>query len=102
MRQRQSLERQVTEFKRLQRDYDDALTLIDLGEAEDDESTVAEGEAQLKRIDTEAQHRSVEAMLSGEADSMNTYIEVHAGAGGTGRRCSRACTCAARSVAATA
>ncbi len=83
MRQRQSLDRQVTEFKRLQRDYDDALTLIELGEAEDDESTVSEGEAQLQRIDTEAQRRSVEAMLSGEADSMNTYIEVHAGAGGT-------------------
>jgi peptide chain release factor 2 len=83
MRQRQSLERQVSEFKRLQRDYDDALTLIELGEAEADAASVAEGEAQLQRIDSEAQRRSVEAMLSGEADGMNTYVEVHAGAGGT-------------------
>ena len=83
MRQRQSLEHAVVEFKRLQRDYDDARTLIELGEAENDDATIREGEAALNRIDHEAQRRSVEAMLSGEADAMNTYIEVHAGAGGT-------------------
>ncbi len=83
MRQRQSLERAITEFRRLERDYDDALTLIELGESEGDEASVSEGENVLKRIDHEAQRRSVEAMLSGEADAMNTYVEVHAGAGGT-------------------
>ncbi len=83
MRQRQSLERAVTEFRRLERDYDDALTLIELGGTEDDEASISEGEAALKRIGHEAQRRSVEAMLSGEADTMNTYVEVHAGAGGT-------------------
>ena len=83
MRQRQSLESAIAQFRRLERDYEDALTLIELGEAEADDSSIAEGEAALKRIDHEAQRRSVEAMLSGEADAMNTYIEVHAGAGGT-------------------
>lgn len=83
MRQRNALDRQVTEFKRLQRDFEDALTLIELGEAEDDDATVSEGESQLLRIDQEAHRRSVEAMLSGEADTMSTYVEVHAGAGGT-------------------
>lgn len=83
MRQRNSLERAMSEFNRLQRDFDDCLTLIELGEAEADEASISEGETGLKRIDTEAQRRSVEAMLSGEADGMNTYIEVHAGAGGT-------------------
>ena len=83
MRQRQSLERAITDFRKLMRDYDDALVLIELGEAEDDEASISEGESALRRIDTEAQRRSVEAMLSGEADTMNTYIEVHAGAGGT-------------------
>ena len=83
MRQRQSLERSVTDFKKLVRDYDDALTLIELGEAEGDEGSVSEGESALKRIDEEAHRRSVEALLSGEADGMNTYLEVHAGAGGT-------------------
>lgn len=83
MRERQSLERAIADFRKLECDYDDALTLIELGEAEDDQASIAEGEAALKRIDHEAQHRSVEAMLSGEADAMNTYLEVHAGAGGT-------------------
>lgn len=83
MRERQSLDTAIVEFKRLQSDFDDALTLIELGEMEDDEQTIAEGEAALQRIDHEAQRRSIEAMLSGEADQMNTYVEVHAGAGGT-------------------
>ena len=73
----------VAEMKKLDRDYDDALTLIELGEAEGDEASVTEGEMSLKRIEHDAQRRSVEALLSGEADGMNTYLEVNAGAGGT-------------------
>jgi len=83
MRQRQTLERNIGDLKRIEREYDDALTLIELGEAEDDEASVLEGEQVLKRLDGEAQRRSVEALLSGEADGMNTYLEVNAGAGGT-------------------
>ena len=83
MRQRQTLERNITDLKRIEREYDDAITLIELGEAEDDEGSITEGEQVLKRLDGEAQRRSVEALLSGEADSMNTYLEVNAGAGGT-------------------
>ena len=83
MRQRQQLERSIDAFKRLERELDDSVTLIELGEAEDDTASVAEGEAQLKKLDEEAQRRSVEALLSGEADANDTYLEVHAGAGGT-------------------
>jgi peptide chain release factor 2 len=83
MRQRQQLERSLTDLRRLERDFEDNLTLIELGEAEDDEATVSEGEGALKRLDEEVQRKSVEAMLSGEADGMDTYVEIHAGAGGT-------------------
>ena len=83
MRQRQQLERSLTELRRIERDFEDNLTLIELGEAEDDEAIVVEGEGALKRLDEEVQRKSVEAMLSGEADGMDTYIEIHAGAGGT-------------------
>lgn len=83
MRQRQTLEHSITVYKRLVADLDDAKTLIELGEAEDDSATIAEGEAQLKRIDQDARHLGVEALLSGEADGNDTYLEVHAGAGGT-------------------
>ena len=57
--------------------------LIELGEAEKDEATIAEGEAELKRLAGEVHGREVEALLSGEADGNDTYLEIHAGAGGT-------------------
>jgi peptide chain release factor 2 len=83
MRQRQLLERSISVYQRLERELDDGVTLIELGEAEDDSATIAEGEAQLRKLDEEAQRKSVEALLSGEADANDTYLEVHAGAGGT-------------------
>jgi peptide chain release factor 2 len=83
MRQRQLLERSINSYKQLERELEDSVTLIGLGEAEGDQATVAEGESQLRKLDEEAQRRSVEALLSGEADTNDTYVEVHAGAGGT-------------------
>ena len=83
MRQRQALERSITAFQKLERDLDDAVTLIELGEAEKDEATVQEGEATLRKLAPDARRQEVEALLSGEADGNDTYVEVHAGAGGT-------------------
>jgi peptide chain release factor 2 len=83
MRQRQTLEKSLSSFKRMQQELDDNVTLIEMGEAEGDAATVAEAEGLLTKLDHEVQSRSVEALLSGEADGMNTYLEVHAGAGGT-------------------
>jgi peptide chain release factor 2 len=83
MRQRQQLERSINAYRDLERGLEDGVTLIELGEAEDDDASIAEGEAMLKKLDEEAQRRSVEALLSGEADGNDTYLEVHAGAGGT-------------------
>ena len=83
MRERQTLERQIQNFKSLEQELDDALTLVELGEAEGDSDSVAEGEALLSKLRDLAAKREVEALLSGEADGNDTYIEVHAGAGGT-------------------
>ncbi|WP_424958391.1 peptide chain release factor 2 [Hyphomicrobium sp. 1Nfss2.1] len=83
MRQRQQLERAVNIYQDLQRSLEDGVTLIELGEEADDDASVAEGEAMLKKLNEEAQRRSIEALLSGEADGNDAYIEVHAGAGGT-------------------
>ncbi len=83
MRERQALERQITAYKQMEQELDDAITLIELGEAENDEETIAEGEAALKLLRERAQRREVEALLSGEADANDAYLEIHAGAGGT-------------------
>ena len=83
MRERNRLDQAVTAFKKLERELDDALGLIELGEAESDEATIAEGEAELRRLAREVHVREVEALLSGEADGNDSFLEVHAGAGGT-------------------
>src|SRR6202012_2514484 len=70
-------------YKRIEQEYQDALELIELGEAEDDESVVKEAEATLEKLRDEAARRELESLLSGEADANDCYLEVHAGAGGT-------------------
>ncbi len=83
MRERNRLAGQIEAVKLLERQLEDALTLIELGEAEGDADTAAEGEAALRRAAEEAEKRQLETLLSGEADANDCYLEVHAGAGGT-------------------
>lgn len=83
MRERTALEKSVASYRSLERDLEDATTLIELGEMEGDEATILEGEAALRNLQQVGQKREIEALLSGEADSFDTYLEVHAGAGGT-------------------
>ena len=78
-----TMEKSLKAFTTFESEFDDAITLIELGEAEGDAASVAEGEAALQRLAHEARSREVEALLSGEADAMDTYLEIHAGAGGT-------------------
>jgi peptide chain release factor 2 len=83
MRERTALEEQIAAIRRLEQELDDALTLIELGEAEGDEASIVEGENTVRALQSEAARRQVETLLSGEADSNDTYLEVHSGAGGT-------------------
>jgi len=83
MRERQQLESALGAFDRLQAELDDNLTLVALGEEEGDESIIAEAEEALRKLKQEAHTREVEALLSGEADANDAYVEIHAGAGGT-------------------
>jgi len=77
------LEDRIGGIRKLESGLDDALTLIELGEAEGDDATVVEGEQGLRDLEGETARLQVEALLSGEADSNDTYLEVHSGAGGT-------------------
>ena len=83
MRERTELEDQITSISRFERELDDAITLVELGESENDVDTEKEGIAALKALVAEARRRQVEALFAGEADGNDTYIEVHSGAGGT-------------------
>jgi peptide chain release factor 2 len=83
MRERNRLASQIESVRTLERELDDALTLVELGESEGDQSTVSEGEAALRRLADKSEARQLETLLSGEADPNDSYLEVHAGAGGT-------------------
>jgi peptide chain release factor 2 len=83
MRERTQLEGAVESCRRVERELDDLLGLIELGDAEGDAAVVAEAEDNLNALATEARRREIEALLSGEADGNDCYLEVHAGAGGT-------------------
>jgi peptide chain release factor 2 len=83
MRERGRLSGQVDGVRRLERDVEDAIGLIELAEAEDDGATVDAAIADLERLAAEAKRLEIESLLSGEADANDAYLEVNAGAGGT-------------------
>ena len=83
MQERTALEDQLSAIGRIERDLEDQVGMIELGEAEKDQQVIAEAEETLKRLKAEVARRELEALLSGEADSNDSYLEVHAGAGGT-------------------
>ncbi len=83
MQERTSLEDALGSIGKVERELSDQLELMELGEAEDDETVVAEAESALRDLKKEVSRRELEALLSGEADRFDTYLEVHAGAGGT-------------------
>jgi peptide chain release factor 2 len=83
MRERQHLEKSISAIRNIESELGDQLGLIELGEEEGDSDIVSEAEAALRRLHDELGRRQVEALLSGEADGSDCYLEVHAGAGGT-------------------
>ena len=83
MRERQRLDRALGSFQDLESRLEDALTLIELGEAEEDEASVREAEQQLEALKAICETRQLESLLSGEADANDCYLEINAGAGGT-------------------
>ena len=83
MRERTDLESRIDQIKRVEQELADNIELIELGETENDEGVVAEAEAAIKALRDEAAKQQIETLLSGEADEMDTYLEVHSGAGGT-------------------
>jgi peptide chain release factor 2 len=83
MQERTALEDQLTAIGRIEQELADQLTMIELGEAEKDQKAITDAEEALKMLKAEVARRELEALLSGEADSNDSYLEVHAGAGGT-------------------
>ena len=83
MRERQSLVDALDTHNAIQQDLSDNAELIELGEMEEDESVVEEAETALRALARKAAAKELEALLNGEADANDTFLEINAGAGGT-------------------
>ena len=83
MRDRQMLVDKMELEAVISRELNDNIELIELGEMEDDAEVVAEAEAALKALRERAAAKELEALLDGEADGNDTFLEINSGAGGT-------------------
>ncbi|WP_022686862.1 peptide chain release factor 2 [Sphingomonas phyllosphaerae] len=83
MRERRRLDEAVTATRDIERELADTAELIDMADAEGDAEMADEGVAALKTLADRAQADKVKALLAGEADANDSYIEINAGAGGT-------------------
>jgi peptide chain release factor 2 len=83
MRERQKLDASLDSVRGLENALADAEGLIAMAEAEGEAEMIAEGETALDALRGRAEQLRLESMLSGEADGNDTYVEIHAGAGGT-------------------
>jgi peptide chain release factor 2 len=83
MRERRRLDEAISATKAIERERNDTVELMEMAEAEGDEALVDEGVASLAALAERAERDKVAALLAGEADANDTYIEVNSGAGGT-------------------
>ena len=83
MRDRQVLVDKISNYEALERDLRDNVELIEMGEAEGDTGIVTDAEAALKALRSKSAAKEIEALLDGEADANDTFLEINSGAGGT-------------------
>ncbi|MEA1086269.1 MAG: peptide chain release factor 2 [Sphingomonas sp.] len=83
MRERRRLDEAITATRAIQSELDDTVELIEMAEAEGDTAMEAEGVEALAALAERADHDKIQALLAGEADANDTYVEINSGAGGT-------------------
>ena len=83
LKERTFLENSLNGYNESKQVLEDCVELISLGEEEKDEDTVNESEKELKKLAKKLKSKVVECLFSGEADSNDCFMEIHAGAGGT-------------------
>ena len=83
MRERRRLDQAIAATKAIESDLQDTVELIEMAESEGDEALVDDGVKALAALAEKSETDKVAALLAGEADANNTYVEINAGAGGT-------------------
>ncbi len=83
MRERRRLDEAITATRDIEREMADTAELIEMADAEGDAEMADEGTQALKKLAQRAQGDKIKALLAGEADANDSYVEINAGAGGT-------------------
>jgi peptide chain release factor 2 len=83
MRERTRLASQVEAVQRLEKELADTVEFAELAQAENDEASLDDAAGQLASLKTIADRAELEALLSGEADANDSFLEINSGAGGT-------------------
>lgn len=83
MTEKNNLEAAVDNYKSMESSLSDLVELAEMAEAENDEELVTDILRQMEELREKARHGELEALLSGEVDANDAYLEVHAGSGGT-------------------
>ena len=83
MSEKTTLEEALTHYQTMEQNLADYIELAEIAEAENDETSLNELEDRLKELQTEAKRGELEALLNGEVDANDAFLEVHAGSGGT-------------------
>jgi peptide chain release factor 2 len=83
MRERNRLAAQIEAVRALERELADAIGFAEMADEEGDEASLDEARGQLKALKDRAARAELEALLSGEADGNDAYMEINSGAGGT-------------------
>ncbi|WP_156792104.1 peptide chain release factor 2 [Bartonella florencae] len=83
MRERQRLDDSISGILSFTKTLEECIALIAMGEEENDIEVITDAENTIRYLKREIEKRQIDVLLSGEADPNDTYLEVHAGAGGT-------------------
>ena len=83
MKNRQALVDAIASYESIKQELSDQQEMIEMGEMEDDADIVTEAEDALKTLKVKAAAKELEALLNGEADANDTFLEINSGAGGT-------------------
>ncbi|WP_066806895.1 peptide chain release factor 2 [Sphingomonas asaccharolytica] len=83
MRERRRLDEAITATRAIESELSDNIELVEMAEAEGDADMEGQAVEALAELATRAEADKVKALLAGEADANDTYIEINAGAGGT-------------------
>ena len=83
MSEKTNLEENIENFQSMEKKLSDSMELAELAEAEGDESVLDEVSSQLEELKKQTKRGELEALLSGEVDANDAFLEIHSGSGGT-------------------